>query len=248
MSNVFSEHMEQDYYDELFMQDAARMIDAELLEDLKASQELEIDEKWLEALKQRTTKRLGFKKISHRVIRCTSRIGRIAAIFFLIVCILFGGIYMTVDAARETINNFLLGKSNRRNATVFPAFLSEEAYALIPLDWTGPIFPTWMPDEYQLASSGTQLDQYWWLVYHTRETILQSICIYIWDNSYKPFIDIESYELVAEHTIQEVPATIYHDPKHDFHSLIMLKNDFTIQIIGTISSDEIVEIAEKLVF
>ena len=158
MSNVFSEHMEQDYYDELFMQDAARMIDAELLEDLKASQELEIDEKWLEALKQRTTKRLGFKKISHRVIRCTSRIGRIAAIFFLIVCILFGGIYMTVDAARETINNFLLGRVNRKNAVVLPDLLNTEAYPMIPVDWTCSVYPSWVPDGYSLVASGNQLE------------------------------------------------------------------------------------------
>lgn len=247
MSNVFSDQMEQDYYDELFMQDAAKIIDAELLDELRASQEQEIDEKWLEDLKQRTTKRLGIKTISRRVIRCTKRIGRIAAIFFLTVCILFGGIYMTVGAA-ETINNFLLGKSNHRNATVFPSFLSEEAYALIPLDWTGPVFPTWMPDGYLLASSGTQLNRYWWLIYNRKENISHSICIYIWDSTYKPYIDIESYELVAEHTIQNVPATIYYDPKHDVHSLIMTKNDFTFQIIGTIGSDIIEEIAEKLVF
>ena len=93
MSNVFSGQMEQDYYDELFMQDTAKIIDAELLDDLKASQELEIDEKWLQDLKQHTTKRLGFKKNFRRVIHWTKRIGRIAAIFFLTVCILFGGIY-----------------------------------------------------------------------------------------------------------------------------------------------------------
>lgn len=248
MSNVFSEHMEQDYYDELFMQDAARMIDAELLEDLKASQELEIDEKWLQDLEQRTSKRLRFKTISRRVIRSTRRIGRIAAIFFLIICILFGGIYMTVDAARETINNFLLGKSNRRNATVFPTYFDAEAYPLIPIDWTGPICPTWMPDEYLLFSSGTKLDRYWWLIYNRKENISHSICIYIWDSTYKPYINIESYELVADNSVQEVPATIYHDTKNAIYSLIMVKNDFTIQIVGSISYADIVEIAEKIIF
>ena len=248
MSNVFSDQMEQDYYDELFMQDAAKIIDAELLDELRASQEQEIDEKWLQDLKHRTTKRLGFKTISRQVIRCTKRIGRIAAIFFLTVCILFGGIYMTVDAARETINNFLLGKSNRRNATVFPTYFDAEAYPLIPLDWTGPICPTWVPDDYRLSSSGTQLDRYWWLIYNRKEDISHSICIYIWDNSFKPYIDIESYNLIDEYSIQGVPVTVYQDPKHDYYSLIMVKNDFTIQIVGSISHANILEIAEKIVF
>ena len=248
MSNVFSDQMEQDYYDELFMQDTAKIIDTELLEDLKASQELEIDEKWLQDLKQHTTKRLGFKKNSRRVIHWTKRIGRIAAIFFLTVCILFSGIYMTVDAARETINNFLLGKSNRRNATVFPTYFDAEAYPLIPLGWTGPICPTWVPDDYRLSSSGTQLDQYWWLIYNRKEDISHSICIYIWDNSYKPNIDIESYNIVSENTVQGVPVSVYQDPKHDYYSLIMVKNDFTIQLVGSISYANIVEIAEKILF
>lgn len=248
MSNVFSEQMEQDYYDELFMQDAAKMVDAGLLDDLKASQDLEVDEKWLQNLKRNTTKRLGFKKVFWRTIRCTKRIGRIAAIFFLTVCIVFGSIYMTVDAARETINNFLLGKANHKNAIISPAFLDEEAYALIPLDWTGPVYATWMPDGYKLASSGTQSDQYWWLVYNVKENIMQSICIYIWDNNYKPIIDVESYEIVSESTILEVPATVFHDTKHDVYTLIMIKNNLTIQIIGTINHANIVEIAEKLVF
>lgn len=248
MSNVFSEQMEQDYYDELFMQDTAKIVDAALLEDLKASQELEIDEKWLQNLKQNTTKRLGFRKVFWQAVRCTKRIGRVAAIFFLTVCIVFGSIYMTVDAARETINNFLLGKANHSTAIVFPASLDEEAYALIPLDWTGPVYATWMPDGYKLASSGTQSDQYWWLVYNNKENIMQSICIYIWDNNYKPIIDVESYELVAENTIHGVPAAVYQDPKHDFHSLIMTKNDYTIQIIGTTNYSNIVEIAEQFIF
>ena len=248
MSNVFSDQMEQDYYDELFMQDAAKIIDAELLDDLKASQELEIDEKWLQDLKQHTTKRLGFKKNSRRVIHWTKRIGRIAAIFFLTVCILFSGIYMTVDAARETINNFLLGKSNRRNATVFPTYFDAEAYPLIPLGWTGPICPTWVPDDYRLSSSGTQLDRYWWLIYNRKENISHSICIYIWDSTYQPNIDIESYEIVYENSIQGVPATVYHDTKNDYYTLIMVKNDCTIQIVGSISYANIIEIAEKFVF
>lgn len=248
MSSVFSDQMEQDYYDERFMQDVAKRIDTELLEEMEAAQTQDIDEEWLTDLKRRSIRTIRFKKYLKGVLTVTKRVGRIAAIFFLTFCLLFSSIYLTVDAARETINNFFLGKTNSRNAIVLPIYLHEEDYVLIPIDWTCPIYPTWIPDEYHLAASGTELDRYWWLAYHPKGTIKQSICIYIWDDTFTPSIDIESYEIVAENTVQGVPATIYYDSKHDFHSLIMVKDDWTIQIIGNIDYVDIVEIAEKMVF
>ena len=99
-----------------------------------------------------------------------------------------------------------------------------------------------------MAASGTQLDRYWWLVYNPPESILHSICIYIWDNTYKPAIDMESYEVVDNYTIQGVPATVFHDPKNGLYSLIMVKNDYTIQIAGGVAYTDILQIAESMEF
>ena len=46
MSDLFPNKMERDYYDELFMQDAARLIDAELLEDYRGRNLLVFSSFW----------------------------------------------------------------------------------------------------------------------------------------------------------------------------------------------------------
>ena len=248
MSKAFSEKMEQEYYDERFLQEAAKLVDSNLQEELNASQSIDVDKVWLQNVRNQTQKSIAKKQHRRNVLVALRRIGRCAAIFLLSVCLLFGGVYVTVDAAREKINNYFFGNRNSRNAIVLPVYWNTEDFVLIPIDWTSPIYPTWIPEEYSLAASGTQLDRYWWLVYNPPESILHSICIYIWDNTYKPAIDMESYEVVDNYTIQGVPATVFHDPKNGLHSLIMVKNDYTIQIAGGVAYTDILQIAESMEF
>ena len=170
------------------------------------------------------------------------------AVFFLVVCLLLGTVYVTVDAAREKINNYFFGSMNSRNAIVLPAYMNAEDYVLIPYGWTCPIYPTWIPEDFSLISSGGELDRYWSLTYHQPENVLRSLCIYIWRSSYKPAIDVESYEIVSDGMVQGVSATVFYDPKNDYHSLVMTKNDYTIQIIGDISQMDIIQIAELFQF
>lgn len=248
MSKAFSEKMEQEYYDERFLQEAAKLVDSNLLEELNASQSIDVDKVWLQNVRNQTQKSIAKKQHRRNVLVALRRIGRCAAIFLLSVCLLFGGVYVTVDAAREKINNYFFGNRNSRNAIVLPVYWNTEDFVLIPIDWTCPIYPTWIPEEYSLAASGTQLDRYWWLVYNPPESILHSICIYIWDNTYKPAIDMEFYEVVDNYTIQGVPATVFHDPKNGLYSLIMVKNDYTIQIAGGVAYTDILQIAESMEF
>ena len=248
MSKAFSEKMEQEYYDERFLQEAARQVDFNLLEELNASQSMDVDEVWLQNIKIRAHKSIVRKKRRRNGLTALRRMGCCAAILLLTVCLLFGSVYVTVDAAREKINNYFFGNRNSRNAIVLPVYWNTEDFVLIPIDWTCPIYPTWIPDEYSLAASGTQLDRYWWLVYNPPESILHSICIYIWDNTYKPAIDMEAYEIVNDYTIQGVPATVFHDPKNELYSLVMVKNDYTIQIAGGVAYTDILQIAESMEF
>ncbi len=247
MSNGFSDQMEQEYLDELLLQDAARLIDMELLEDAKRAQAADVDSDWLHQIEKTSVKQIQQKRRKQTLTWRGRKIGRIAATFVIIVSLAFSTVYVSVGAAREAINNFFTGKTNRRATVVYPVPVEGQNYSLIPEGWRGPLYATWLPDGYMHANSGTQSDQHWWLCYSHKDNILKSICIYAWDNSYKPKIDIENYEIVGEQTIQNVPATIYFAADNKY-CLIMVKNDLTIQIIGDVSKGEIIQIAEFLEF
>lgn len=248
MSSTFSEKMEQEYYDELFMQNAAKLIDSELLDELDASHNQTIDKQWLNSITQQSIQSVKRKQKCLKMYSAILRLGRTVAILILTVAVLFGSVYLTVDAARESINNFFLGNRNERNAIILPGQLNGGNSDLIPTDWSCPIYPSWVPKGYSIVSCGTQLDQYWWLIYNSEENSSQSIGIYIWDNSYAPSIDVEEYSIVAECSIRATPAIVYYDRKNSIHVLIMVKDGFTIQIAGVIGEATIEEIAEKLVF
>ncbi len=247
MSNGFSDQMEQEYLDELLMQDAARLIDMELLEDAKQAQAADVDSDWLRQLEKASVKQIQQRKRKQALTRRARKIGRAAAVFVIIVSLAFSTVYVSVGAAREAINNFFTGKTNRRATVVYPVPVEGQTYGLIPEGWRGPLYATWLPDGYVQVTSGTQLDQYWWLCYNHKDNTSQSICIYAWNNVYKPKIDIEGYEIVSEQTIQDVPATVYLATNNRY-CLIMVKNDLTIQIIGDVSKGEIIQIAEGLEF
>ncbi len=247
MSNGFSDQMEQEYLDELLMQDAARLIDMELLEDAKRAQAADVDSDWLRQLEKASVKQIQKKRKKQALTRRARKIGRAAAVFVIIVSLAFSTVYVSVGAAREAINNFFTGKTNRRATVVYPVPVEGQTYGLIPEGWRGPLYATWLPDGYVQVTSGTQLDQYWWLCYNHKDNTSQSICIYAWNTVYKPKIDIEGYEIVSEQTIQDVPATVYLATNNRY-CLIMVKNDLTIQIIGDVSKGEIIQIAELLEF
>lgn len=247
MSNGFSDQMEQDYLDELLMQDAARLIDAELLEDAKEAQTVDVDSDWLHKLEKSSVEQIQRKKRKQTLTWRVKKIGRIAAILVITISLIFSTVYVSVGAAREAINNFFTGKTNRRATVVYPVHVEGQTYSLIPEGWRGPLYATWMPDGYVMATSGTQQDKHWWLCYSHKDSILKTVCIYAWDDTYTPHIDIENYELLNEQMIQDVKAEIYLAPDSK-HCLIMVKNDLTIQIIGDVSKGEIIQIAEFLEF
>lgn len=247
MSSTFSEKMEQGYYDELFMRNAAELIDSKLLEDLDVSQNQPIDEQWLDSITQQSIQSVKRKQKRLRMRSAVLQLGRTVAILVLTVAVLFGSVYLTVDAARESINNFFLGNRNERNAIIRPGQLNSGDSDLIPTDWSCPISPSWIPKGYILSSSGEQLNRYWWLIYRPYD-ITKSICVYIWDNSYSPSIDVEDYKEIIDFPVQDVSATVYFDSKNNYYTLVMVKDSFTVQIAGTSNMGDIMEIAEKLMF
>ena len=87
MSKAFSEKMEQEYYDERFLQEAARQVDSNLLEELNASQSMDVDEAWLQNIKMRAHKSIVRKKRRRNGLTALRRMGRCAAILLLTVCL-----------------------------------------------------------------------------------------------------------------------------------------------------------------
>ena len=76
MSKAFSEKMEQEYYDERFLQEAAKQVDSNLLEKLNTSQSMDVDEAWLQNIKMRAHKSIVRKKHCQNGLTALRRIGR----------------------------------------------------------------------------------------------------------------------------------------------------------------------------
>lgn len=240
--------LEKNFYDEKFMSDAADMINLNLLEQAMNAQSEAPDETWMQQMEALTLQNISKVKRKQTVKHQFRRILSSAAMFVVTLCVLFSCVYFTVDAARDTINNFMLGKANRRASVVYPINVPGKTYSIIPENWHGPVYPNWLPDNYIQSSSGTQLDRYWWLCYHLESDISKTICIYVWDDTFAPNVDIEGYTLIEEPTIQNVHTQIYYDNKWDQTVLIMVKNDLVVRIAGEISDAEIITIAEFLEF
>ena len=93
MSEGFSPDMELAYYDERFLQDAARLVDSGLLEQWEAAQSIQVDEVWLQNVAS-STKRLLKAHIARReTLSAMKKAGRSAAITALTAGLLLGGIY-----------------------------------------------------------------------------------------------------------------------------------------------------------
>lgn len=201
--------LEKNFYDEKFMSNAADMINLDLLQQAMAAQSEDIDEAWMKHIAESTLQSISKKNRWQSVRRQIRRTVSSVAMIVVLLSVLFSGLYFTVDAARETINNFMLGKSNRRAIVVYPENVPGKTYSIIPENWRGPVYPTWLPDDYVHSNSGTQLDRYWWLCYHLESDISKMICIYVWDDTLAPNIDFEGYELLQEPTIQNVPTRVF---------------------------------------
>ena len=250
MSEGFSKDMERAYYDERFMQEAARMVDSGLLEDWESSLSAQVDEAWLQNMTRNTKKTLKSHRTLRRALSSLRRFGRGAAITILTAGLLLGGIYGTVEAAREPINNFFLAKRNPSYAIFVPSTVQNADQYLVPEDWDCPIYPTWIPDGYQLESVDIVPGKSWYLVYTSGGDETDRIFISI-DNAQNlgtMAVNTEGMEAVSEPTIQGVPAKIVRDTRADAYVLTMVKNDYLVEINVSTSVADLVQIAQLFAF
>ena len=250
MSEGFSPDMELAYYDERFLQDAARLVDSGLLEQWEAAQSMQVDEVWLQNVANSTKKLLKAHIARRETLSAMKKAGRSAAITALTAGLLLGGIYGTVEAAREPITTFFLTNRNPSNAILVPSNISIADQSLVPEDWSCPVFPTWIPDGYQLEDSNDTGNWDWRLRYAPADGGTDGIYITIMDANYlgTMVVNTEGLEDISESTIQGVSAKVVLDTRHNAYMLSMVKDEYLVEISANTSLADIIQIAELLHF
>lgn len=250
MSEGFSPDMELAYYDERFMQDAARLVDSGLLEQWEAAQTMQVDEVWLQNMASSTKKLLKAHIARRETLSAIKKAGRSAAITALTAGLLLGGIYGTVEAAREPITTFFLTNRNPSNAILVPSNISKAYQSLVPEDWSCPVFPTWIPDGYQLEDSNDTGSWDWRLRYAPADGGTDGIYITVMDANLlgTMVVNTEGFEDISEPTIQGVSAKVVLDTRHNAYMLSMVKDEYLVEISANTSLADIIQIAELLHF
>lgn len=250
MSEGFSPDMELAYYDERFLQDAARLVDSGLLEQWEAAQSMQVDEVWLQNVANSTKKLLKAHIARRETLSAMKKAGRSAAITALTAGLLLGGIYGTVEAAREPITTFFLTNRNPSNAILVPSNIPKADQYLVPEDWSCPVFPTWIPDGYQLEDSNDTGNWDWLLRYAPADGGTDGIYITIMDANYlgTMVVNTEGLEDISESTIQGVSAKVVLDTRHNAYMLSMVKDEYLVEISANTSLADIIQIAELLHF
>lgn len=250
MSEGFSPDMELAYYDERFLQDAARLVDSGLLEQWEAAQSMQVDEVWLQNVANSTKKLLKAHIARRETLSAMKKVGRSAAITALTAGLLLGGIYGTVEAAREPITTFFLTNRNPSNAILVPSNIPKADQYLVPEDWSCPVFPTWIPDGYQLEDSNDTGNWDWRLRYAPADGGTDGIYITIMDANYlgTMVVNTEGLEDISESTIQGVSAKVVLDTRHNAYMLSMVKDEYLVEISANTSLADIIQIAELLHF
>lgn len=250
MSEGFSPDMELAYYDERFLQDAARLVDSGLLEQWEAAQSMQVDEVWLQNMANSTKKLLKAHIARRETLSAIKKVGRSAAITALTAGLLLGGIYGTVEAAREPITTFFLTNRNPSNAILVPSNIPKADQYLVPEDWSCPVFPTWIPDGYQLEDSNDTGNWDWRLRYAPADGGTDGIYITIMDANYlgTMVVNTEGLEDISESTIQGVSAKVVLDTRHNAYMLSMVKDEYLVEISANTSLADIIQIAELLHF
>lgn len=250
MSEGFSPDMELAYYDERFLQDAARLVDSGLLEQWEAAQTMQVDEVWLQNVANSTKKLLKAHIARRETLSTMKKAGRSAAITALTAGLLLGGIYGTVEAAREPITTFFLTNRNPSNAILIPSNIPKADQSLVPEDWSCPVFPTWIPDGYQLEDSNDTGNWDWRLRYAPADGGTGGIYITIMDANHSGtmLVNTEGLEDISEPTIQGVSAKVVLDTRHNAYMLSMVKDEYLVEICANTSLADIIQIAELLHF
>lgn len=245
MSNIKPDDFRKHAAEEDFFRLAAMEIESEQNEEFLEAQSLP-DPSPEVMTRMQVNLQMAIRRAHTRKRRQTIflHLGRFTACAAVICCVLMSGVYFSVDAARNSINNFVLELFDDHAAVNTIVSETTEGTTL-PMNWNGPFYITWVPARFTSVRS-EQIDSFWILVYASQNN-LDNLSIYVWDVFHSPSIDIENMQLIEENSIQGTPAKIYTSKNKNSCMLIWTKADYVIEIGGTITPEEAEEIAKSFV-
>lgn len=246
MSNIKPDDLRRQAAEEEFFRLAALEIESEQNEEFLEAQSLpdpspEVLQRMQANLQQ--TMRKTQKRERRRTIFLNLK--RLSACAAIVCCLLISGTYFRVDATRASINNFMMEMFSDHAIVRTDASIKNEGAAL-PINWEGPFYVIWVPTRFTQVSSKT-MDSFWSLTY-SAELGKDTFSIYVWDNIANPYISTEGFKLLYQEDIEGLPADIYTSVDNDSSLLVWIKENYTIQICGNISADEVIKIAKNIAF
>ena len=245
MSNIRPDDLRRQAAEDEFFRLAAMEIESEQNEVFLEAQSLpdpppEVLQRMQANLQQamRKTKR---RKRRHIIFM---HLGRLTACAAIVCCVLISGTYFSVDAARDSINNFVLELFDDHG--IVKTKKSEfQSGAALPSNWQEPFYITWVPTRYVNVLIN-KLDSVWTLCYGS-DSKDDTLSIYVWDYYHSPNIDTENMTLISDENIQGSPTKIYLSKDEKTCMLIWTNDNYIVQIGGSLSSDEAIKIAESFV-
>ena len=195
----------------------------------------------LHAHLQADMRRAGRKTRRRRALK---QLAQMAACLAIVCCVGFTGVYLTVDAARTAINNFVLEMFDGYAVVRTDETIDSSGVAM-PDDWDGPFTVMWVPERYTDVRANDFGDS-WQLLYDDGES--SSLFVVVWVTNALPNVDMEGMQLFDEIKIQGGQAIVYVKHKTNTNMLLWTVNDYIIQIMGDATVEEIKKIAENFLF
>lgn len=196
-----------------------------------------------QAVKEGLAAELTKAERRHRAKRCFNGASRLVACLALASVLTTGVLYVTVDAARNTINNFFL-ELHDGYAILHGEEELNGSRAPLPENWTGLVTPEWVPERFANVA-GTEMYFSAELSY-TTDAQDETLLISAWNANESPAIDRENMVFRRTILVQDVESSLYIKTETGQLYMDFVKNDYVIQICGNISEQEIVKIAENI--
>lgn len=246
MSNIKPDDLRRQAAEEEFFRLAALEIESEQNEEFFEAQNLpdpspEVLQRMQANLQQ--TMRKTQKRERRRTIFLNVK--RFSACAAIVCCLLISGTYFSVEAARNSINNFVLELFDEY-AIVRTEVSQPQSGPVLPTNWEGPFYLMWVPTKFERVQA-TSLNYSWVLKYDSaNDQEAMSICV--WSAVDAPRIDMEDNVLIEETEIQGSPANIYLKNDKNVYTLLWTNSNYIIMISGDISAAEAKKVAENFVF
>lgn len=246
MSNKNLDDFQRQSAEEEFLRLAALEIESEENEIFLEAQDLpDPDPEVLQGIHANLLETMRKSKKKQRNRKIFFQLGRLTACAAALCCLLITGVYFGVDAARLSINNFVMELFDG-HSIVWTDTSQAQTGASLPGNWNGPFSVNWIPARF-INVQAKDLQTSWGLIY-TSNVEDEYLSIYVWDSSHAPSVNTDGLKLVSQESIQNSSANVYLDSLEEICTLIWAKSDYIVQIGGTVSPAEAKKIAENFNF